>query len=50
VVARLKVARTLRDSAIDRVQGAVPLQAPVQPTNVDELLGSAVRVTVASDG
>lgn len=41
----LKVAVTERAAVIDTVQAPVPLQAPLQPPNVDPLAVAAVSVT-----
>jgi hypothetical protein len=41
----LKVAVTERAAVIDTVQAAVPVQAPLQPPNVEPLAAAAVSVT-----
>ncbi len=41
----LKVAVTDRAEVIDTVHVAVPVQAPLQPANVEPLAGVAVSVT-----
>ena len=43
----LNVAVTARAAVIDTVQAPVPLQAPLQPTNVEPLAAAAVSVTEA---
>jgi len=45
VEALLKVAVTERAAVIDVVQVPVPVQAPLQPANVEPLAAAAVRVT-----
>ena len=46
----LKVAPTLREDCMPKVQLAVPVQAPVQPMNVESLAGVAVSVTDVLSG
>jgi hypothetical protein len=41
----LKVAVTLRAAVIEVVQPPVPVQAPLQPANVEPLAAAAVSVT-----
>ena len=43
----LNVAVTARACVIDTVQAPVPVQAPLQPANVDPLAAAAVSVTEA---
>lgn len=45
VVAVVNVAVTARAAVIDVVQAAVPVQAPLQPANVEPLAAEAVNVT-----
>ena len=44
----MKVAVVVRASIIETVQVVVPVQAPLQPVNVESAVGVAVRVTVVS--
>ena len=44
----VKVAVVVRASVIERVQVLVPAQAPLQPVNVELVVGVAVRVTLVS--
>ena len=44
----VKVAVVVRASVIERVQVLVPVQAPLQPVNVEPVAGVAVRVTLVS--
>ena len=44
----MKVAVVVRASIIKTVQVLVPVQAPLQPVNVESAVGVAVRVTVVS--
>ena len=47
-VRSVKVAVVVRASIIETVQVVVPVQAPLQPVNVESVVGVAVRVTLVS--